>query len=120
MLFFARNGNEKLPLPFPDGRKLLSEAELFDDRSVSLDVLGRKIRKQLLSVTDHLGKTSLRMEVFRVLLHVLGQRIDAIGQDRNLHFGRTGVILVDLVLLDQRGFDFFRDHVSSPFCKFLL
>ena len=88
------------------GKKLLSEAELLDNSSVSLDILLCEVVEELLSVSNHLGKTSLRMEVLGVLLHVLGKAIDSIGKDSNLYLGRAGVLLVDLVLSDDGGFSF--------------
>ena len=86
--------------------KLLSEAELLNNRSVSLDILLREIVKELLSVTYHLRKTSLRMEVLGVLLHVVGKAIDSISKNSNLNLGRTGILLVDFVLSDDGGFCF--------------
>jgi hypothetical protein len=97
--------------------KLLSEAELLDNSSVSLDILLSEVRKKLLSVTNHLGESSLRVEILGVLLHVLGKTVDSIGKDSNLHFRRTGIILVDFELGDDGGFGFLRNHCSSPFLK---
>ena len=91
--------------------KLLSEAELLDNSSVSLDILLREIVKELLSVAYHLGKTSLRMEVLGVLLHVLGKAIDSISKNSYLNLGRTGVLLVDLVLCDDGGLSFLSNHL---------
>ena len=85
---------------------LLSESESLDDSSVSLDILLHKVSKKLLSVTNHLGKSSLRMEVLGVLLHVLGEGVNSIGKDSDLYLGRTGVILIDLVLSDEGGLCF--------------
>ena len=92
-------------------RKLLSEAELLDNSSVSLDILLREIVKELLSVTYHLRKTSLRVEVLGVLLHVLGKAIDSIGKNSYLNLGRTGVLLVDLVLCDDGCLSFLVNHL---------
>ena len=98
--------------------RLLSETESLNYRTVSLDILLCKVIKKLLSVTNHLGKTSLRVEVLGVLLHVLGEAVNSIGEDSNLYLGRAGVILVDLVLSDDGGFGFLRNHCSSPFLYF--
>ena len=87
-------------------QKLLSETELLDNSSVSFDILLCEVVKELLSVTNHLGKTSLRMEVLGVLLHMLGKAIDSISKNSYLNLGRTGVLLVDLVLSDDGGFCF--------------
>ena len=42
------------------------------------------------------------MVVLRVALEMLGQIVDALRQDRDLDFGRTGVALVAGMFLDQR------------------
>src|SRR5213593_1577215 len=41
------------------------------------------------------------MVILRVLLEMVGQAVDALGQQRDLHLGRTGVALVGAELLDQ-------------------
>ncbi len=90
--------------------KLLSESKSLDYSSVSLDILLREIVKELLSVADHLGKTSLRVEVLRVLLHVLGKLIDTVSKNSYLNLGRTCVSLIDLVLLNESSLCFLRNH----------
>ena len=42
-------------------------------------------------MTDHLEQTTVGMEVLGVLLHVLGQAVDAVGENSDLNFGGTGV-----------------------------
>jgi hypothetical protein len=39
------------------------------------------------------------MEVLDVRLEVLGEAVDALGQERDLHLGRAGVLSRALVLL---------------------
>lgn len=95
--------------------ELLSQTEFRDDRAVSFDILLLQIAEQILSVTDHLGQTSLGMEVLRVLFEVFGQNIDPLGEDGDLYLGGAGVAFAGLVLLDQSGFGFFADHNFSPF-----
>lgn len=103
-------------VPVNAGRQeLLSESELLDKCSVSLDVLLRKITEQLLSVTDHLGETSLRMEVLRVLLHMLGKDIYSVREYSDLNLGRTGVSLVDLVLAYYGGLCLLGNHLILTF-----
>ena len=41
------------------------------------------------------------MVVLRVGLEMLGQGVDALGEDRDLDFGRTGVVLAAGMFLDQ-------------------
>ena len=109
-LVFTTNGNEFAPFPLceisREVSELLSETESLNYRTVSLDILLCKVIKKLLSVSNHLGKTSLRMEILRILLHVHGKAVDSIGKDSDLYLGRAGVVLVDLVLSDDGGLGF--------------
>ena len=73
--------------------KLLSETKLLDDRSVSLDILLSEVSKKLLSVTNHLRETSLRVEILGISLHMLGKSIDSAGKECNLHLRRTSIVL---------------------------
>jgi len=98
---------------------LLSETELLNYCSVSFDILLSKVVKELLSVTNHLRKTSLRVEILGVLLHMLGKAVNSIGEDSNLNLGRTCVSLIDFVLFNDGGFCFLGNHFSSPFLKFI-
>ncbi len=86
--------------------ELLSETESPNNLSVSLDILFSEVVKKLLSVTNHLGKTSLRVEVLGVLLHVLGKAVNSVCENSNLYLGRTGISLVDLKFLNEGGLCF--------------
>ena len=102
---------ERNNAPFPyftcDSESLLlSEAESLNYASVSFDILLSKVIKELLSVTNHLGKTSLRVEILRILLHVLCEGVDSIGKDSNLNLGRACVSLIDFVLFNDSSLGF--------------
>ena len=86
---------------------LLSQAELANDRAVTLDVVLLQVVQQTSSVTNHLLQTAAAVEILLVSLEVLGQVSDAVGQDSNLYFGRTCVALVSSILLDDVEFYFF-------------
>jgi hypothetical protein len=45
------------------------------------------------------------VEVFSVRAQVLGQVIDASGQERYLDFGRAGILLVSFIFGDDFGFN---------------
>ena len=85
---------------------LLSQAELANDRAVTLDIVLLQVVQQTSSVTDHLLKTAAAVEVLLVDFQVLGQVSDAVGQNSNLYFGRTCVALVSSVLLDDAVLEF--------------
>lgn len=57
-------------------------------------------------MTNHLQKTAAAVVILLVCLQMLVQGVDAVGQNGDLYFGRTGVTLVGLVLLDNLLLDF--------------
>jgi len=65
-----------------------------------------QILKECRAVRNHLQEAAAGIMVFAEQLEVAGQRIYPFGQNRNLDIGRTGVLLVNLMLLDYLGFDF--------------
>ena len=105
-------GTPRLPV-LAEKTELLSQAQLLDDRAVTLDVLLGQVVEKVLSVANHLLKTSLGMEILGVLLQMLGEVVDALGEDRDLHLGRAGVALIDLIGLNEVLLGFFL-HGFSP------
>ena len=81
--------------------RLLSQVELSDDRTVTLDVVLLQVAQKVSSVTNHLLQTSAAVEILGICLEVLGQVCDSGAQDRDLNLGRTGVALVDGIGLDN-------------------
>ena len=105
----------------PPTLQLLSDVELFDDRPVAVDIgLGQVVQK-VSSVTNHLKQTAAGMMIVRILLQMLGQLIDASSQDRDLDFGGTGILLVQLIGFDHRIlgilFQHFTFHLSFRFVR---
>ena len=97
---------------------LLSQSQLADDRTVTLDVSLLQVVQKVSSVTDHLLKTAAAVEILLVGSQVLGQVSDAAGEDCDLNLGRTGVSFVGCVLLDQAELFFFLHwffHLSDKF-----
>ena len=80
---------------------LSSQTELADDGTVTLNIVVLQIVEQVSSVTDHLLKTATAVEVVLVCLQMLGEACDSVGEERDLHLGRTGVAFVGSVLLDD-------------------
>lgn len=54
-----------------------------------------------LSIGDHREKAAARMHIFLVRLQMLGQLIDALREDGDLHLRRTGILIVDSGFLDD-------------------
>ena len=86
---------------FPLLQSLLSDVQLLDDRTIALNVNLLQITQQVSSVTNHLGQTATAVVVVGVALEVLGQVVDAVGQNSDLNLGRTGVAFVDRILLND-------------------
>ena len=96
---------------------LFADAELVDDRSVTIDVDFLEVVEKVSSLTDHLEQAATAVVVVLVRLEMLGQLRDAGSEDSDLNFGRTGVGLVKLVAVDYLLLQFFLDHVLSPFFR---
>ena len=75
----------------PRGRRLrlLAKTELRDEIGVALRILAAEVIEQRAALVDHHQQAAARMVVLGVGLEMLGQRLDAAGQDRDLDFGRT-------------------------------
>ena len=66
------------------GRLLLAQSEGLDDGTIAGDVVLIEILQHLAAATDELGQRASRSEVLVVLLQVLGEVLDAIGEESNL------------------------------------
>ena len=73
---------------------------------VTVDVSVVQVIQQPPALTHHHQQPATRTVVFLAVLQVLGQMVDALGQQSNLHVGRTGVLLVQLELFNRFGFRF--------------
>ena len=65
---------------------LLPEVEFLDEFAILLDPTLLQVIKKLAAASDELEKPASRREVFLVDLEVLGQRIDAFCEERDLYF----------------------------------
>ena len=108
-------------IPFKIGRSrkksLLADAELGDDRAVTLDVLLRQIVQHTAALTNQLVHAQTAVVVVGVLLQVLGELTDTLGPNGDLDLGGPGVVLVGGVLADDGGLLFLGDQ---GFCSFLI
>ena len=81
--------------------ELSAEAKALDEFTVALDVDIRQVAEQTTTLTHEKQQTTTRVVVVLVSLEVLGQVFDALGENRNLNLGRTGVTLVSCILFDD-------------------
>ncbi len=79
-------------------RGLLTDAELFDDSTVSFNIVLLKISQQVSSVADHFEKAAVGMAVFRISLEVDIELIDTVGEKRYLNLRGTGIALVNGII----------------------
>ena len=98
---------------------LLTDTQLGDQGTIALDVLLHEIIEQAAALTDHLVQAAAGVVVLRVLLEVLGELSDALGEDSDLNLRRTGVAFVGAVGFDDSRLLVFEHHsVISTFHKF--
>ena len=90
--------------------RLLSDAELGDAGSVALNVLLGQVVQKVAALTDHLQQAEAAVIVLVMDLQVLGELIDALGENGDLDLGRARVRLVGAVCLDYGSLFFLRDH----------
>ena len=67
-------------------------------------VVALEIIEELAAAGGHLEEAAAAVEILAVGAEVLGQVIDASGQQGDLDFGRTGVLVVGFVFGDDFGF----------------
>ena len=98
--------------------RLLTDSELLDQNTVSVDVLLSKVVKKVTSAANHLEKTSSGVVVVLVNLKVFVKVVDSLCEDSNLNLGRTCVVLALLVSFDNSCFFFFAHHNKSTSLKY--
>src|SRR5258708_17082566 len=80
---------------------LLPQAEALDQRAVTVDVAALQVCEEAAAIAHHGQQTPARMEILDVRFEMLGEHVDALGEERNLDLGGTGVALRALVLRDD-------------------
>src|SRR5437870_3307591 len=78
-----------------------ADAELVYDGAVSLRRPGPEILEKAAALADQHQQSAARMVVLAVLLEMIRQAVDALGEERDLHFGRACIALVGAKPLDQ-------------------
>jgi hypothetical protein len=103
---------------------LLTDIQALNEGQIALGVTLAEIVEQSTTLSDQREETSATGIVFVVRPHMLGESIDASGQDGDLNLGRPGVLFVALVIPNDFLLPLFRDrHVlpySAAFANFTL
>jgi len=104
-------------LPYSSGpgqsaKKLSAQAEFLNQRTIAVDILAPKVIKETSALAHDLQKATTRMMVLRVGLKVVLEACDALGEERDLDFGRTRVRIAALMRCDDFRLFFCRDQVE--------
>src|SRR5665213_1466696 len=91
----------RTPLPILLDANSAAQAQACDQRFIALDVLGLDVIEQAAALGHHLDHAAAGMIVLGVRLEVFGEIGDALGQDRDLDFRRTGIVLAGSVFGDD-------------------
>src|SRR5690606_11964012 len=75
-----------------------TQTEALDEAAVAVDVDLLQVAEQATALADEEEQTTTAVVVVLVLLEVLGEVLDALREERDLHLGRTGVALARRVL----------------------
>ena len=98
------------PIKYADRCRLLTDAKTPDDLDIALRIDPAQVIQQAPATADHGQQTTPAGIVLVMGSHVLGQAVDARGQQGDLDFGRTRVVLRTLVIVDNGLFTLFRDR----------
>src|SRR6478752_10846064 len=100
---FTRCSAKRAGLIGPARNQSSADTELLDQALVARFVRATQIVEQLAALSHHLEQSATGMVVFDVSLEMLSQIIDALGQDRHLHFRRPGISGLLGIRLDYFG-----------------
>jgi hypothetical protein len=81
--------------------ELSTQAETLDERTVAGDVHLLQVAEQAATLTNEKQQTTTAVVVVLVLLEVLGEVLDAVRQNCDLHLWGTSVTWVSCVLVDD-------------------
>jgi hypothetical protein len=80
---------------------LVPESQILHDLAVAVDIRALQVVQQTPALPDHLEKATTTVVILLVGAEVVGQIVDAFGEDCNLNARRPSVRLVCLVLVDR-------------------
>jgi hypothetical protein len=78
-----------------------TQPQLGDEASVSLDVLSAEVVEESTPLTDQHEEPATTVMVVFVLAQMLGQMVDSLAEQGDLHFGGACIALVRAVLGDD-------------------
>src|ERR1043165_2928701 len=83
--------------------RLAAQSELCNQLQIAVVLGARKIVQQSSSAANHFQQTATRVIVMLICSQMLGQGIDAMGQQSDLDIGRAGVTCMQPMLLNNSG-----------------
>src|SRR6516165_2604789 len=83
---------------------LTADAKPRDQGLIARLVPRLHIIEELTALRDEFQETPARMIILNMRLEMLGEVRDALAQDRDLHFGRSSIALLQRIFLHQRLF----------------
>jgi hypothetical protein len=86
-------------------KALFTKVQLLQQLVILRQIVPFQLIEELATAGSHLEKPTARVEILPVRTQVLGQVIDASGQECDLDFGRAGILIVSFVFLDDFGFN---------------
>jgi hypothetical protein len=96
--------------------RLATKSETLNERTVTRNVNVGEVTEETAALADEEEKSATRVVVVLVLLEVLGQILDARGEQCNLNLRGSSVTGVRCVFFDDRLLDVcFESHVVIPF-----
>src|SRR5262245_19732215 len=84
-------------------RGLLADAEAFNQLGVPIGILALEIVEQAPALADKLQQATPRMMILRVDFEVLCKVVDALAEESDLNFRRSGVAVMRLIAADDPG-----------------
>lgn len=79
---------------------LATQAKLIDQLAISIYIAAFQVIEQFPALTNHLKQSLTRVMIVRVYLEMFRELVDAFGQQRDLDFDRTGILVGTLKFLD--------------------
>ena len=97
-------------------KRLLAQTELYNQVTITRRVFALEVGQQAFTTVNHHDQTATGMMVLGVCFEVAVEFVDTSGQQRDLDFRRSGVILATCVIGYDSGLAcFFEGHGDLPF-----